>query len=327
MFDDVATPTCIVGYTKQKLNKQSIYSDLTSIERSSLASSLDSVNNFVDTSSFLRNDSFSFVYKNYKSILDKCYKHKTLKDIAEDVATGVSPGLGDAFVIDEQKVNDLGLEHELIKNLIVGGDINRFCLTPSQDKRLIYCTLKTNINDFPNIENHLKKFKEKLEKRVETQSGAIPWFVMLRPRRQKLFDNPKILIRQTANRIIAAFDNDGWYCLKSGLIVQLPDNSELHYYYLLALLNSKLFDFLYHDLVNEDNRIFPEVKPIQLFKLPIKQADSIGQKQIINLVEQVNSAKSNGLVSDNIECQIDQLVYQIYDLTPEEIEIIENGVK
>jgi type I restriction-modification system DNA methylase subunit len=325
VFDDVATPTCIVGYTKQKSNKKSIYFDLTSIERSLLASSLDSVNNFVDTSSFSTNDSFSFVYKNYKTILDKCYKHRTLKDIAEDVATGVSPGLGDAFVIDEQKVNDLGLEHELIKNLIVGGDINRFCLTPSQNKRLIYCTLKTNINDFPNIENHLKNFKEKLEKRVETQSGAIPWFVMLRPRRQKLFDNPKILIRQTANRIIAAFDNDGWYCLKSGLIVQLPDNSDLHYYYLVALLNSKLFDFLYHDLVNEDNRIFPEVKPIQLFKLPIKEADKIEQVPIINLVEQINSAKSNGLAVDNLECLIDQLVYQLYDLTEDEIKIVENG--
>lgn len=327
VFDEVATPTCIVGYTKQKPNKQSIYLDLTRIDRTLLASSLDSANTFVDTSSFLTNDSFSFVYKNYKAILDKCYKHRTLKVIAEDVATGVSPGLGDAFVIDEQKINDLDLEHELLKNLIVGGDINRFCLTPSQNKRLIYCTLKTIITDFPNIENHLKNFKEKLEKRVETQSGAIPWFVMLRPRRQKLFDNPKILIRQTANRIIAAFDNEGWYCLKSGLIVQLPDNSELHYYYLLALLNSKLFNFLYHDLVNEDNRIFPEVKPIQLFKLPIKEADKIEQEPIINLVEQINSAKSNGLFADNLECQIDQLVYQLYELTPDEIAIVEASFK
>lgn len=327
VFDDVAAPTCIVGYTKQKLKKRSIYFDLTSTERSLLALSLDSVNNFVDTSSFLTNDSFSFVYKEYKSILDKCYKHRTLKDISEDVATGVSPGLGDAFVIDEQKVKDLSLEHELIKNLIVGGDINRFCLTPSQNKKLIYCTLKTNINNFPNIENHLNNFKENLEKRVETLSGAIPWFVMLRPRRQKLFDNPKILIRQTANRIIAAFDNDGWYCLKSGLIIQLANNSDLHYYYLLALLNSKLFNFLYHDLVNEDNRIFPEVKPIQLFKLPIKEADKNEQELIINSVNQILLKKEKGEITTDLENEIDRMVYDLYGLTEEEIAIVEGSMK
>ena len=54
---------------------------------------------------------------------------------------------------------------------------------------------------------------------------------MLRPRRKKLFTQPKILIRQTANRIIAAYDEDQWYCLKSGIIVQLPNKSEVQYLY------------------------------------------------------------------------------------------------
>ncbi|KAF5049435.1 hypothetical protein DSECCO2_439860 [anaerobic digester metagenome] len=327
VFDDVATPTCIVGYAKQKLNKQSMYFDLTSIERSLLASSLDSVNNFVDTSSFLTNDSFSFVYKNYKSILDKCYKHRTLKNIAEDVATGVSSGLDKAYVYKDSEINELLLEKDLLKKLIIGGEINRFSLNPISGKSLVYITNENNISEFPNTEKQLLQFKNQLIKRREAANGTIKWYSLNWPRRKKLFDNPKILIRQTANRIIAAFDNDGWYCLKSGLIVQLPDNSDLHYYYLLALLNSKLFDFLYHDLVNEDNRIFPEVKPIQLFKLPIKEAIKNEQEPIINLVEQISTAKSNGLTTDNIESQIDHLVYQLYDLTAEEIKIIENSVK
>ena len=146
---------------------------------------------------------------------------------------------------------------------------------------------------------------------------------MLRPRRQKLFENPKILIRQTANRIIAAYDADKWYCLKSGLIVQLPDNSDLHYYYLLSLLNSKLFDFLYHDLVNEDNRIFPEVKPIKLFKLPIYEASKDEQKKIIAIVQEIIDSKRNDIDTSVFESEIDQLVYQLYELTADEIKIIE----
>ena len=221
----------------------------------------------------------------------------------------------------------MDLEKNLIKSLVTGSEINRFNLKTIRNKKLIYCTSNTILSDFPNIKKYLTNYKSKLEKRVETVSGAIPWFVMLRPRRRKLFENPKILIRQTANKIIAAYDNEKWYCLKSGLIVQLPDNSEIHYFYLLALLNSKLFDFLYHDLVNEDNRIFPEVKPIQLFKLPICSASSKELEKIITIVQNIIESKIMGINTTALETEIDKLVYKLYGLTEEEIEIVENSVR
>ena len=130
-----------------------------------LASSLDSVNNFVDTSSFLTNDSFSFVYKNYKSILDKCYKHRTLKNIAEDVATGVSSGLDKAYVYKHSEINELLLEKDLLKKLIIGGEINRFSLIPISGKSLVYITNENNISEFPNTEKQLLQFKNQLIKR------------------------------------------------------------------------------------------------------------------------------------------------------------------
>jgi len=122
---------------------------------------------------------------------------------------------------------------------------------------------------------------------------------------------------------MAAYDEDKWYCLKSGLIVQLPENSDLHYYYLLALLNSKLLDFLYHDLVNEDNRIFPEVKPIQLFKLPIYKATKEEQLDIVSKVQSIIELKAINANTTSLESEIDQLVYQLYGLTDEEIKIVE----
>ena len=147
---------------------------------------------------------------------------------------------------------------------------------------------------------------------------------MLRPRRIKLFDNPKVLIRQTANHIIAAYDDQGWYCLKSGIIVQLPDNSEIHYFYLLALLNSRLMDFLYRDLVNEDNRIFPEVKPIQLFKLPILVANKLQQSPIIECVQKILDAPDSSDIPQ-LEAEIDRLVYALYGLTEEEVAMVEGN--
>jgi len=168
-------------------------------------------------------------------------------------------------------------------------------------------------------------YKQRLENRVETKSGVIPYYVMLRPRREKLFIEPKILIRQTANRIIAAYDEDKWYCLKSGIIVQLSSQSKLRYLYLLALLNSKLVNFLYNDLVNEDVRIFPEVKPIQLFKLPIVVPTEQQQVKLEEIVTQISIAKKSDSKDSTtaLETEIDQLVYQLYGLTEEEIKIVE----
>lgn len=128
-------------------------------------------------------------------------------------------------------------------------------------------------------------FKDKLIKRREAASGQIKWYALNWPRRRKLFEQPKIIIRQTASRIMATYDADGWFCLKSCILIQLPNNSTLSYSYLLGVLNSRLMDFIYQSLVGEQSRIFPEVKPVQLFKLPIKEASFTEQEPIAGLVE------------------------------------------
>lgn len=327
VFLDVATPTCIVGFSKAKSDSLSLYVDVTAIDRNILPISLLSNDNFVDAALFCKNDAFSFVYKAHISILEKCYKNPLLRDIAEEVATGISSGLDKAYVFNNNDIIKNKLEKPLIKKLVVGGEIQKYYLNPTSNKNIIYITDSDNINDYKNIKANLLKYKDVLIKRREAANGKIQWYSLNWPRRKKLFDKNKILIRQTANRIIAAYDDMGWYCLKSGLIIQLPENSELDYFYLLALLNSTLFNFLYHDLVNEDNRIFPEVKPIQLFKLPIYNALKEQQLPIIGLVEQILTLKKGNPQADTrtLEKQIDQLVYALYGLTAAEIAIIEKG--
>jgi hypothetical protein len=171
------------------------------------------------------------------------------------------------------------------------------------------------------------KYKEQLIKRREAANGKIKWYSLNWPRRKKLFDEPKILIRQTANRIMAAFDDEKWYCLKSGIIIQLPSDTKLSYKYLLGLLNSSLMDFLYNDLVNEDNRIFPEVKPVQLFKLPICTGSKEQQNRVVNIVDEIQGLKKQNRNQDTslLEKEIDQIVYELYGLTEEEIKIVEKS--
>jgi hypothetical protein len=287
-------------------------------------------------------DSYLLQIRSDHQVINKCYQWPTLKDSAEDVATGISSGLDAAFIHKPESIERLGLERELLRKLVVGGEINRYAINPISKKQILYITRETKIENYPNCYAALSNFRDRLNKRVETVSGLIPWYTLYRPRRAKLFDKPKILIRQTADRILAAVDYENWYCLKSAIIVQIRENSEIKYEYLLALLNSNLLHFLYDDLVGEQSRVFPEVKPVQLFKLPIRTinfsdpADKARHDKMVSLVEQMlslnkqfASAKTDHEKTalqrqiDATDQQIDKLVYELYGLTEEEIKNVE----
>ena len=138
VFQDVSTPTCVVIFQLPGTNNKIVYNDLTAVDRKIINASLDSNRLFFDSESIKQNEGYSFIYKRFGSIIDKCYQNVSLKQIAEDVATGISPGLGEAFVIDINKSNKLNLEHELLKKLVIGGEINKFTLNPSSNKLIIY---------------------------------------------------------------------------------------------------------------------------------------------------------------------------------------------
>jgi len=95
--------------------------------------------------------------------------------------------------------------------------------------------------------------------------------------------------------------------------------------YILGLINSKLIDFWYQLSVQEPNKTFAEVKIVYLERIPIPTATQSQQVSLIKLVEIILAAKREDPDADTseLEREIDQLVYQLYDLTPDEIEIVE----
>ena len=160
-------------------------------------------------------------------------------------------------------------------------------------------------------------------------------------------EDKKIIIRQTSDRIIAHLDNEKYLSFKNVHNLKLI-NQNLSYEYLLGLLNSKLITWWYQKLIPEKGRVFAEVKVVNLEKLPIRVVDlNSGKKseisrynRMVSLVEQMldtqkefhndkNITDSNKkLLNQRIKIldkQIDTLVYELYELTDEEIEIIENN--
>lgn len=146
--------------------------------------------------------------------------------------------------------------------------------------------------------------------------------------------SPKIIYRQTSNKIVATIDKLSM-CLDKTvhMIVSKPANTKLDLRYLLALLNSSLFNYFYNYISQEtDGRTFSQVKTTYIKQLPIKIIDRESQQIFINEVENIFSF-TNSLVNKkddsvsnptrSIEYKIDQMVYELYGLTEEEIKIIE----
>ena len=117
--------------------------------------------------------------------------------------------------------------------------------------------------------------------------------------------------------------------MRNNTHILLSDKPDYKLKFILALLNSKLFDFIYWAINPEKGEALAEVKAMHLDQLPIKLADNSTQEKIETLVDQILTKKSQDYSADtsDLENQIDQLVYQLYELTEEEIKIIEGSSK
>lgn len=109
--------------------------------------------------------------------------------------------------------------------------------------------------------------------------------------------------------------------MKRNEMEKLSESMDLKY--LLGIMNSRYADVLLTNLRAGDYHIYPE----HIRNIPIAPATSSQQQPIINLVDNILSAKKANAQADTTaeEHEIDRLVYQLYGLTDEEIAIIENN--
>ncbi|MCK4357362.1 MAG: N-6 DNA methylase [Candidatus Cloacimonetes bacterium] len=157
---------------------------------------------------------------------------------------------------------------------------------------------------------------------------------------EEIFKSEKLIIRETGNRITATYDDSGiitnrsLYCIRS---------NNINLKYLLAIINSKLIQYFYEEQFKSDSDIFPKIRIGQVKEIPVRLLDfsNPSEKQIHNtlvfLVDQMLSAQKQFHSAkierdkklykqkiDILDRKIDRLVYEFYDLTKEEIGIVEN---
>ncbi len=169
-----------------------------------------------------------------------------------------------------------------------------------------------------------------------------PWLAA--PRDPSIFDAPlKIVVRQTGDSIIATLVERG-YIARNNLHILLPKDEDHDLRYVLGVMNSRLVDFAYAFMNPEKGEALAEIKKYHVEQLPIHAIDFSDPDDVarhdrmVELVERMLAlheklaaariSQEKSIIQRQIEAtdrQIDRLVYELYELTEEEIEIVEDG--
>jgi site-specific DNA-methyltransferase (adenine-specific) len=136
-----------------------------------------------------------------------------------------------------------------------------------------------------------------------------------------------------SNRFTIAVPNKFYIDTVCGITLQ--SKVDLNLRYILGLLNSSLIEWLYKQTTVPKANSFYIYKTMFLKRIPIRMIDFKNYDdvnhydRIISLVDQILSLKKPDPQADigALEAEIDQLVYKLYNLTPEEIKIVEESLR
>ena len=158
----------------------------------------------------------------------------------------------------------------------------------------------------------------------------------------ELFENEKLMfINVVSKGLRFAYDNDGYYnshtvvnCVNISKLTKVPHPTakkaikegnvilakNYSTKFVLGLINSKLINWYFMQFQSEGLHCYPD----DAKQFPIIKASPEQQQPIIDLVNQILEKKSVNPNANTsaLEQKIDELVYQLYNLTPEEIAVI-----
>ncbi|MGL6196916.1 MAG: Eco57I restriction-modification methylase domain-containing protein [Thermoguttaceae bacterium] len=327
-------PTCVISLRKRKLDYQIPVADLRGCALHDLPRHLNTYL-FKATSQRsvldMPNSIFTFNIVSGELVNKLATQCVPFENFCDDIANGISTSYDDVYIVSESSVIENGFERVYTKPCIRGGQFDRYFCPKDTGDRILYVTDSFDKKAGKKILEHLAKHKSRLiEKCVEKKQGSREWHILFRGRYEELFRSPKIMIRQTADRIVAAPDFDiGYYCIDSVNVALLKKTNASQIAYLLGLLNSRVVNFYYREISQEGGRVLAQVKPLRIRSIPIPSATAAQQKAVSTIVESILSIKSTDATADTsgLELEIDELVYQLYGLTEDEVKIVEGGNK
>ena len=287
--------------------------------------------NFIETNSkFFKSNNWMFYENNILEIKHKLQQDNTelvnLSDLF--VNRGVTTGANKIFIISES-IKDKLIEEdeksaEIIKPILKGADIKRYKIIKPTNW-IIFTRRGVNIENYPAIQKYLSQFKNDLTPGIGRKKGNYKWYeVQDNTAFYKEFEKKKIVWTRLSNINSFSISTENEFTLDSSSFATYK-NPE----YLCAILNSKpIFFFFKLGAViwgKDGIKWFGEY----FDSIPIKQITEEDQQPFTDKANQILELKKADAKADTskLEEEIDQMVYEIYNLSDEEIAIIENSTK
>ncbi|MDP3974043.1 MAG: TaqI-like C-terminal specificity domain-containing protein [Candidatus Daviesbacteria bacterium] len=254
------------------------------------------------------------------------------------------------YVLSNEELQELNLSEsekkKFIRPFYKNSDIKHYYSEMKNKSWLIYIKDEgSHIELELPLKEHFEKYKklivalkENFLKNKIAASIVKKWFannnyfVLFTPKKEEYFTRPKIIVPYRSKENYFAYNEASWFGSKDIGYIQ-PLDSHYSLKYILAILNSKLiFRWLYFRGKRKGETLELYQKPLS--EIPIKKIFSDEQKPFIEIVDKILALTSSSDYLSNTEKQarvknyqkqIDKLVYELYGLTPEEIEVVERG--
>ncbi|EGC6559560.1 class I SAM-dependent DNA methyltransferase [Campylobacter jejuni] len=269
----------------------------------------------------------NFTKSDYEELFNKIQKYGKFYLEESEVAQGIVPAIDEAFVIKDKNVFSKN-EQCFIKEYYTG--LSGKFYSSFTDKYLIYLSNKNysgNLDDLPNLKQHFQKYKEILkESKIKYKTPNKPYFYLHREREEKFFKKgeEKIISQVRCIEPIFVYSNENFYGSRALFFIQ---TCRINLKYLTGVLNSKLIAFwLKHKGKIQGNLFKIDKEP--LLNIPVVNINSKNEKlanKLISLVDEILKVKEQdkNANTQELENKINSLVYKLYNLTEEEIKIIE----
>ncbi|EKD6390098.1 Eco57I restriction-modification methylase domain-containing protein [Campylobacter coli] len=356
VFDSATVDTSILSFEKLKSKDSSFrYLALDNENLKACGYSIDLCKDFKELSQkSLSKENFTFSDESTNSLKAKIERIGTpLKEWQGlNINYGIKTGYNEAFIISTEKRNEI-LENckdeaekertaKLIRKMLRGRDIKRYSYEwaglwvifipwhfPNVEKPKTMLENEQDLKEqYPSLYKHLLSHKERLSKRNKEETGIrYEWYCLQRwgANYYQEFEKEKIIYPETTQNAYFVYDNKGFFIEKTAFIL-ICENLK----YLQGLLSSNLVTYYYK---NFSKGCKLGIKGYQYNKhaleyLPIPKINSKNQKiadELVNSVDEILKAKEQdkNANTQELENKINSLVYKLYNLTEDEIKIIE----
>ncbi|EOV0205218.1 class I SAM-dependent DNA methyltransferase [Campylobacter jejuni] len=345
VFDSATVDTSILCFEKSK-SKDNKFKYLT-LSNEILKTCAYDIGLYKDFAEFSQNslskESFTFSDENTSALKAKIERIGTpLKEwYGFNIYRGILTGYNEAFIITTEKRNEIlanckdEAEKErtakLIRKMLRGRDIKRYSYEwaglwvinthngyKSKNGEKIEAI---NIEHYPSLKKHFDEFYPQLEKRAD--KGLTPYNLRNCAYIEE-FEKEKIVWAEMTKEACFVYDNSNFFTNQTCYFFTHCD-----YKYLLAILNSRLIVYYMQYISSHLGQgAFRWIRQY-IEKLPIPKINSKNEKladELINLVDEILKAKEQdkNANTQELENKINSIVYKLYNLTEEEIKIIEN---